>query len=75
MDERRIRDVFRYHRPPPEAVLAMERIRALTTETVVEVAAMIPESRERSAYVSLMQQAQMMANAAIAIHGLPEEEP
>ena len=30
---------------------------------------LLPPSRERSTFITLMQQAQMMANAAVAIHG------
>ena len=71
MTEAEIRDVFSYHSPNPEAVAAHEAIRERITETVIEVASKLPHSRERSAFITLCQQAQMMANAAIAIHGLP----
>lgn len=68
MNESEIRDVFRYHSPSQAAVRLHERIRERMTETAVEVAGAIPPSRERSTYITLMQQAQMMANAAVAIH-------
>ena len=74
MTESEIRDTFRYHSPNPKSVYTHERIRTLMTETVVEIAGMLPHSRERSTFITLMQQAQMMANAAVAIHGLPPEE-
>ena len=68
MTESEIRETFRYHSLSPEAVAAHERIRETMTETAVGVAAELPPSRERSTFITLMQQAQMMANAAIAIH-------
>ena len=71
MTESAIRDTFRYHSPSPEAVKAHEEIRETMTEAAVGIAAKLPASRERSTFITLMQQAQMMANAAIAIHGLP----
>ena len=76
MTEAQIRDTFRYHSPNPDAVSAHEAIRGLMTDTVVAVAACLPNSRERSTFITLCQQAQMMANAAIAIHGLaPDVDP
>ena len=71
MKENEIRNTFKYHSPDPDAVILHEGIRELMTETVVSVAELLPLSRERSLYITLMQQAQMMANAAIAIHGIP----
>ena len=72
MTEEQIRETFKYHSPNPDMVEIHEGIRELMTETVVTVAASLPPSRERSLYITLMQQAQMMANAAIAIHGVKE---
>ncbi len=74
MREAEIRETFRYHSPGPKAVKLHERIRERMTETAVEIAGAIPPSRERSTFITLMQQAQMMANAAVAIHGLPHKE-
>ena len=45
-----------------------EAIRERMTATVVTIAGLIPPSRERSMFITLCQQAQMMANAALAIH-------
>ena len=72
MTEAEIRETFRYHSPSPEAVAAHEMIRTVMTEAVVSIAEHIPMSRERSLFITQCQQAQMMANAAIAIHGIPE---
>lgn len=74
MTEEQIRETFKYHSPNSNAVKFHEAIRELITDTTVNVADLIPQSRERSLFITLMQQAQMMANAAIAIHGLPENE-
>ena len=73
MTPEEIRETFRYHSPSPAAVSAHEAIRERMTDVVLDVAARLPHSRERSTFITLMQQAQMMANAAIAIHGLPLE--
>ena len=73
MTEKQIRETFRYHSPGPLRVRAHEEIREAIIETVVSVAAILPPSRERSTFITLCQQAQMMANAAIAIHGLPDD--
>ena len=73
MTEAEIRDTFRYHSPNPAAVAAHEAIRECMSETVVDVASKLPPSRERSTFITLCQQAQMMAHAAIAIHGLPDD--
>ena len=72
MTEAQIRDAFRYHAPTERKVQVFEDIRSTMTETVVAVAAQLPPSRERSTFITLMQQAQMMANAAVAIHGHPD---
>ena len=68
MTEPQIREIFRYHSPNQDSIKVHEKIRERMTETAVEVASLIPDSRERSLYITLMQQAQMMANAAQAIH-------
>ena len=73
MTKEEIRETFKYHSPSPDAVRVHENIRELMTDVVCDVAAQLPPSRERSLYITLCQQAQMMANAAIAIHGLPKE--
>ena len=69
MTPEKIKDTFRYHSPGPEAQKTHEAIRERITETALAVANLIPESRERSLFITHMQQAQMMANAAVAIHG------
>ena len=72
MTEAEIRDTFRYHRPDPGKLAAFELVRELMVETVAEIAAILPPSRERSTFITDMQRAQMMANASIAIHGVSE---
>ena len=68
MTPAKIRETFRYHSPGPASQKTHEAIRELITDTTLTVAGMIPESRERSLFITQMQQAQMMANAAVAIH-------
>lgn len=72
MTEAQIRDTFSYHAPTDRKVATFDDIRSRMTETAVAVAAQLPNSRERSMFLTLMQQAQMMANASVAIHGHPE---
>ena len=72
MTEAEIRNVFRYHAPSPESIAAHEMVRTVMVDAVTTIAADIPLSRERSLFITLCQEAQMMANAAIAIHGIPE---
>ena len=66
-----IRNTFQYHAPDVRKREAFEEIRHRMTEACVKVAALTPPSRERSLFITLMQQAQMMANASVAIHGHP----
>ena len=68
MTPEKIVDTFSYHSPGPENQKVHEAIRERITETVLMVADLIPESRERSLFITHMQQAQMFANAAVAIH-------
>ena len=66
--EGNIRERFKYHSPNPRNVAVHETIRENMTETVIRVAGYLPDSPEREQFVLLMQQAQMMANAAVAIY-------
>ena len=72
MTEEQIRETFRYHAPTESKVESFEKIRSVMVGTAVHVAALCPPSRERSMFLTLMQQAQMMADASIAIHGHPD---
>ena len=74
MTEQEIRDTFRYHAPDERQMKVFEDNRFEMTETAVRISKTLPMCRERSLYITLMQQAQMMANAAVAIHGHPEEK-
>ena len=68
MTESEIRETFRYHSASADSVAKHEAIRSLMTETTVEINKMLPSSKEASLFITLMQIAQMMANASIAIH-------
>ena len=74
MTEAQIRETLSYHAPNTRKVSTFEDIRSRMTETAVAVAAQLPNSRERSMFLTLMQQAQMMANASVAIHGHPSDD-
>ena len=73
MTEKEIRNTFMYHSADGNAIRAHEAIRTLITETAVTIANVLPESAERMLFLRHLQQAQMLANAAVAIHGLPED--
>ena len=72
MTEQEIVEVFTFHPPTPERIRAHELVREVLRDATVEIAPTLPHSRERSAFITHMQSAAMMANAALAIHGLPE---
>ena len=72
MTEDQIRDAF-YHPSNPTQCARFETIRETIIEATVKIAGLIPDSRERSLFITDMQRAQMMANAAVAIHG-PRQE-
>ena len=67
MTEAEIREMMRYHKPDENRVKMHQEIRNVLTNVTCYVAAMLPNSRERSLFITDMQRAQMMANAAIAI--------
>lgn len=64
-----IRETFRYHKPSPAKVRQHQAIRNVLTEAAVEIGELTPFSRERSLALTALQEAQMWANAAVAIHG------
>lgn len=69
MTEKEIRDSFRYHSPDAEQLERFETIRETMIDATVKVAALIPDSRERSLFITNMAQAQMWANKSVAVHG------
>ena len=68
MTEDQIRETFRYHVLGPDNIKVCEDIRVKMTETVVDIAAKLPDSWQRDEFIKLMVKAQMMANASIAVH-------
>ena len=69
-----IRETFRYH-PPSERVATMHRlIQDEIIGTTESIADLIPQSRERSLFITKMQDAKHWANAALAIHGPAADE-
>ena len=71
MTEQEIVEIFKYHPPDAERIRAHDLVREVMRDATLELAAHLPPSRERSAFITHMQQASMMANAALAIHGVP----
>ena len=69
MTEEKIRENFRYHAPDDSQRRTFEDIREMLTEVAVGVAALTPDSRERSLFLTTMENAQMWANKSVAIHG------
>lgn len=68
-----IDNMFTYHPPTPNDVVAHEDIRAagrLTARAIVELA---PPSRERSTAIAKLREAIMWANAAIACNPRADE--
>ena len=72
MTEQEIVEIFTFHPPDAARIDAHERVREVMRDATLELAALLPPSRERSLFITEMQQASMMANAALAIHGLPK---
>ena len=75
MTEEQIRENFRHHPPKDAGVANLHReIQELAIEATVRIARLIKPSRERSLFITHMQDAKMWANTALACHG-PAGEP
>ena len=57
----------------PEKIKAHYKIKSIMLNAVTEVATLLPTNRDRAAYIKLMRQAQMMAQASIGIYGASAE--
>lgn len=78
LDPAKIRNTFRYHSPTPAKIAKIrkyERIRAAITDVALLVGSLTPDSMQRSMSLTLLLQAQMMANASIAIHEPDDDAP
>ena len=64
--EKQIKETFTYHPPKGDQTERYVLIRGAANTLALTWAANCPESRELSAALTLLQQANMMANAAIA---------
>ena len=69
MNNDQIREMLRYHAPDDSQRETFENTRKVMLDATLDIAGRIPNSRERSLFLTHMQQAQMFANAAVAIHG------
>lgn len=73
IDPTEIDDRFSYHPPSSEAVGDLhDQMRHLLRAPAHRLNVLLPKSREASLALTALQEAMMWANAAIAIHGLPE---
>ncbi len=68
MTEQEIEDIFTYHKPSDAQVPKYVEIRAEARSLAHLINDDCPESREKSLALTKLQEAVMMANAAIAIH-------
>lgn len=60
---------LRYYAPAGDQTATYTAIRSLTIDYATDVAALLPESREKSEFMSLVESAQMWANKCIAVNG------
>ena len=68
MTPEQIIERFSWPPPTPEKIEKCSKIRIILTKAALVIGDMTPPSRERDLFLTLLQQAQMMANASIAIH-------
>ena len=69
-----VRETFSYHPPDEETARAHTLIGDIITDETISVAGMLKPSRERSLFITHMQEGKMWANASLAIHGKASEE-
>ena len=75
MTDDQITEIFTYHPPDVEQQVTYEANRETMRVAVLEIADTLPGCREKSLFITKCQEAMMMANAAIAIHGLADIPP
>lgn len=66
MTTEEIRTRFLYHAPTPANAVIHDEIRARFIEAVAVIDNLIPDSREKSLFVTKMEEAMFWANAAVA---------
>ena len=69
MTNEEIQETFRYHPASKARQRKHEDFREAMRSVTTDIAADLPPCRERSLFITKMQEALMMANAALAIHG------
>ena len=65
-----ITESFRHHNPTPKQVEAFNGVEEAITNVTIKIAGLIPPSRERSLFITKMQEAKMWANTGLAVHGI-----
>lgn len=71
MTPEEISELLAHHIPDDVTADAMAEVREIMTEAALSVAEKLPLSRERSLFVTHIQQAQMWAICSLALHGEP----
>lgn len=69
IDKAEIMRRLRHYAPKGEQKQTYERIRELTIEYAATVAELLPDSREKSHWLTTLEDSQMWANKAIAVNG------
>ena len=72
MTEHEIRRAFAYHDLNVQQRETVDFVRARITNMTVTISHLLPNCRERAAFLMRMQDAMMWANAAVSIHDEPE---
>lgn len=65
----RIEHDFKYHPPRPEQIAVYTELRERAKDLALHLVDVVPEGRELSTALTLLEQAVMEANAGIARHG------
>ena len=72
MTPEEISELLAHNIPDDVTADAMAEVREIVNDAALSVAMMLPLSRERSLFVTHIQQAQMWAICCLALHGGPE---
>lgn len=62
--------IFTYHKPSPEQLPKLEKLRAAALEFARVIEANVPNCADRSAAIRKIREAVMTANAALVLEGI-----
>ena len=71
---KQVENAFTYHRPSPEAIQTMTRLRELAAELARRIAIYVPPGREQATALTKVEESIMWANAGIVRHPVDEDE-